>query len=202
MQYFRHLYLRPFGRCQSDALLCSPLGNFKAKIGKSGLTSRKLEGDGATPLGTYNLNCAFYRKDRIPFPGSGLRTTKIHSHLGWCDDPLSPIYNEVCTTTTQFSHETLYRNDHIYDVIIVLSHNANPRIRYRGSAIFFHLTHDKENFVNAKPTQGCVAISKKDMIHLLPFLSAKTKLHISYLRSPKMALPTRTWVAPNSMASS
>ena len=38
----------------------------KCCIGKSGLTTRKKEGDLATPKGLFKLGLLYYRKDRIP----------------------------------------------------------------------------------------------------------------------------------------
>ena len=37
----------------------------KCAIGKRGITSRKIEGDGKTPRGTFGFKFIFYRKDYL-----------------------------------------------------------------------------------------------------------------------------------------
>jgi len=45
----------------------------------------------------------------------------------------------------------------------VLGHNDAPPVPGRGSAIFFHLSE-------GRPTAGCVAVERDDMLRLLPLL--------------------------------
>ncbi len=65
----------------------------------------------------------------------------------------------------------MWREDHAYDVVLVLDFNLRPRIRGGGSAIFFHLAH-----ADSRPTAGCLALSGADMLKLLPRLSTRTIL--------------------------
>ncbi len=58
----------------------------------------------------------------------------------------------------------LLRDDDAYDVIVVLGHNDSPPVPGRGSAIFFHLSE-------GRPTAGCVAVERADMLRLLPLLA-------------------------------
>jgi L,D-peptidoglycan transpeptidase YkuD (ErfK/YbiS/YcfS/YnhG family) len=44
-----------------------------------------------------------------------------------------------------------------------------PIIKNKGSAIFIHVA--KKNY---KPTAGCVALKKKDLIKLLKYINKKT----------------------------
>ena len=67
----------------------------------------------------------------------------------------------------------MWREDHAYDVVIVLSHNQRPRLQNGGSAIFFHLARD-----GYPPTAGCVAISLADMRRLLPRLARACRMRI------------------------
>jgi len=55
----------------------------------------------------------------------------------------------------------------------VLDWNISPRMRGRGSAIFFHLA--RPGFT---PTQGCVAVSRRTMARLLPLLSNRTIVRV------------------------
>ena len=50
------------------------IDNFKLKccIGKGGLKKNKIEGDGATPKGTFSLGKLYWRSDRIKKPKTNL----------------------------------------------------------------------------------------------------------------------------------
>jgi L,D-peptidoglycan transpeptidase YkuD (ErfK/YbiS/YcfS/YnhG family) len=50
----------------------------------------------------------------------------------------------------------------------------HPIIKNKGSAIFIHVA--KKNY---KPTAGCVALKKKDLIKLLKYINKKTKICIN-----------------------
>ena len=63
--------------------------------------------------------------------------------------------------------------DKIYDLFINIKYNFSPVIKEKGSAIFLHITDDKY-----KPTEGCVAIAKKDFLKILPLINNKTKISI------------------------
>ena len=142
-------------------------------LGRNGLTRFKREGDGATPVGRFRLLGGYIRQDRIGLAGQqlGLKPTPVG--LGWCDEPLAANYNRPVRLPHAASHEDLRRADGLYDVVLVLDYNINPRRRGRGSAIFFHLARR-----DYAPTAGCVAITREDMRRLLPRLSSDTVMII------------------------
>ena len=92
----------------------------------------------------------------------------------WCDAKGHALYNRPSRLPLAASHERLWREDHVYDVILVLNHNSRPRRQGRGSAIFFHLARSPP-----APTAGCVAISPAAMRRLLPRLAAGTTILIT-----------------------
>ena len=92
--------------------------------------------------------------------------------MGWCDDPKSNFYNQQIKLPSIYGHEKLYRKDSIYDIIIVLNFNMNPVIKGKGSAIFIHVTK------NYKPTKGCIALKKIDLIKVLNLIKKNTKIKI------------------------
>jgi len=77
---------------------------------------------------------------------------------GWCDDPAHRAYNRQVRLPFDASHEVLWRDDHVYDVIGVLGWNDDPVERGRGSAIFLHLARE-----DGRPTEGCVALAPRDL---------------------------------------
>ncbi len=131
-------------------------------LGKGGVKSDKVEGDGATPTGIFALRYILYRADRIKKPDSALNIRAIDETDGWCDDPQHADYNRRVTLPFSASHEKLYRDDHIYDIIVVLGHNDSPPVPGKGSAVFFHLARDQY-----APTEGCVAVNLTDMHEIL-----------------------------------
>ena len=99
---------------------------------------------------------------------------KIKKNMGWCDDPESRHYNKEIKIPNNFSYEKLYRNDNIYDLIIVLSYNISPTIKNKGSAIFIHIAKDKY-----LPTEGCVALKKIHLIKILKEIKLNTLIKIN-----------------------
>ena len=88
----------------------------------------------------------------------------IRKSDGWSDDSADPAYNRPVRLPRAFSAESLIRSDDAYDVIMVLGHNDAPPVAGQGSAIFFHLSE-------GRPTAGCVAVEREDMLRLLPLLA-------------------------------
>lgn len=140
-------------------------------LGRSGFSALKLEGDGATPAGAFDLLYGYYRADRMNRPETGLPLFPIRQTDGWCDEPGHANYNRPVTLPCPASTETMMRDDHLYDICIVLNFNIRPRMRNGGSAIFFHLA--REGF---QPTEGCVALRRSDMLRLLPFIGPQTRM--------------------------
>ena len=145
--------------------------NLPCSLGKSGSGSRKREGDGLTPQGTLPLLWLYYRPDRLRRPKTLLPVYPLTQSMGWCDDPRDPNYNQPVPWPYQSSAEHLWRQDHIYDLIVVLGFNFNPCRKHNGSAIFWHLSRD-----NFSPTAGCIAIEKKEMLKLLERCGPQTRL--------------------------
>ncbi len=147
---------------------------FKCSIGKKGKTLFKKEGDKKTPRGKYSIDKLYYRSDRLEKPLTKLKTIEIKKNDGWCDDVNFPSqYNKPIRVSNKLKHEKLYRKDNKYDLLIPIKYNfQNPKIPY-GSCIFLHLTNDY------KPTDGCIALSKKDFLILLKLIKPDVKILIS-----------------------
>ena len=144
---------------------------FRCCIGKKGLNSNKKEGDYSTPKGLFHLRKLYFRKDQVGSPKCKINKKAIKKNMAWCDNPNHKRYNEEIITSNKNLKEYLYRKDHKYDFIISISHNER-KIPGNGSAVFIHLTDDY------KPTEGCVALKKKDFEILLKLIDKKTKIRI------------------------
>ena len=145
---------------------------FKCTLGKSGIGEKKREGDNVTPKGVYKIINVFYRKDRISKINPKLKPMEIKKNMGWCDDFKSKKYNQLVTIPNKFSHEKLYRDDNLYDIILVLNYNTNPIIKKKGSAIFIHISKDN------KKTKGCIGLKKYEILLLLNVIKKNQKVKI------------------------
>lgn len=132
----------------------------RCAIGRSGMiaAAEKREGDGASPLGIWPIRYVLYRPDKGPPPTTALPVRPIAADDGWCDAPDDPAYNRPVKRPYPASHEALWREDGLYDLIVVLGHNDDPPIAGLGSAIFLHLARPDYG-----PTEGCIALSRPDL---------------------------------------
>ncbi len=148
---------------RSTGLLRLADRDLRCVLGEAGISAAKQEGDRTTPCGVLALRQVLYRADRIAPPKCGrLPRGPIASDDGWCDDPTHTDYNRAIRLPHDARHERLWRQDHLYDLLAVLGYNDNPVQRGRGSAIFLHVASADE-----KPTAGCVALHRDDLIWAL-----------------------------------
>lgn len=133
----------------------------------------KREGDGRTPLGDWPVRGVLLRRDRFMLRSIPTIPWRwIRENDGWSDDVADPAYNRPATLPRAFSAETMLRADHAYDAVVVLGHNDAPPAPGAGSAIFFHI------WVDARPTEGCVAVAAEDMLRIVPRLAPNTVMRV------------------------
>lgn len=159
----------------TDGLLRFEDREFRCAIGKNGVVSAdvKTEGDGKTPAGTWRLRYVMYRSDRRASPHTDLPVTTISFSDGWCDDPTHPDYNRPVRLPFDASHEKLFRDDGLYNLIVVLGHNDDPTVPGKGSAIFMHIARP-----DYTGTEGCVALGEKDLETVLSMCTTESYIRI------------------------
>jgi len=132
-------------------------------LGRSGIVVDKQEGDGGTPAGRFPFRRLLFRPDRRKAPTSPwFPPAPIRPNDGWCDDPAHALYNRPVRLPFTASHERMWREDALYDLVLVVGHNDDPPRAGAGSAIFVHLMHENET-----PTEGCVAFRSEDLTAIL-----------------------------------
>ena len=136
----------------------------RCALGPAGVkpAAGKREGDLASPAGVWPIREVIYRPDRGPPPATEIRVRAMAPDDGWCDDPADPEYNRHVRLPYPASTERLWREDHVYDLIVVLGHNDDPPVPGMGSAIFLHIAAP-----GYAPTHGCVAVARPDLEALL-----------------------------------
>jgi len=141
------------------------------RVGRHGQRVFKREGDGASPIGSWYPVEVLYRRDRMLPPRTHLPLRSIRLADGWCDAPEDRNYNRAVQHPYPASAERLWRNDGLYDVVVILNHNTQPRVRRLGSAVFLHLMA-----ADGGPTAGCLAVKPRDMALILQRLTAHAQI--------------------------
>lgn len=153
-----------------DGRWVAALATSDGRVGYGGLSrpARRRQGDGTTPLGTYDLTSAF---------GTGRRAARwrlgyhrIRPGDYWVGDNASPYYNRLRNRSRGGFRWRLPASDHNaserlqdyprqYELALVTSFNVE-QVRERGFAIFLH--------VNGRgATAGCVSVPRETMRRLL-----------------------------------
>jgi L,D-peptidoglycan transpeptidase YkuD (ErfK/YbiS/YcfS/YnhG family) len=132
----------------------------RCALGKAGVTpaADKREGDLASPAGVWPIRRVLYRPDKGGPPATALSASALAPDDGWCDAPDDPDYNRPVKLPHPGSFEKMWRDDDLYDLVVVLGHNDDPPKAAMGSCIFLHLARP-----GYLPTEGCVALARPDM---------------------------------------
>ena len=160
---------------KSTDLVLTPIGlrflnrRFACTIGRTGLTGKKHEGDGATPRGVHDLIGLLYRPDRIARPTDW--AVPIGPGDLWSDDPRHEDYNLMVRAPYPHRHEKLRRADPQYDLILLTNWNWPYAERGKGSAIFIHQWR-RPGF----PTAGCIGLSRTDLHWIAPRIRLGSRL--------------------------
>ncbi|MBC1921214.1 L,D-transpeptidase family protein [Listeria grayi] len=128
----------------------------KGYVGEAGIGNAR-EGSKVTPEGAFRLGQAFGKKD----PGSKTAFRPITASDYWISNPESAYYNTWQQFQTSEMDESLYAySEHQYEFARLIHYNTDPIIKGAGSAFFLHVE-------NQRPTAGCVAVPREDMIKLI-----------------------------------
>jgi len=136
----------------------------RCALGLNGVVDaqEKREGDGKSPAGAWPIRRVLYRADRRAPPTTALPSAALAPDDGWCDAPGDAAYNRPVKHPYAASAERLWRDDPVYDLIVVLGYNDDPVVPCAGSAIFLHLAGP-----DYAPSQGCVTLASEDLERLV-----------------------------------
>lgn len=168
-QAVEQIHIRSMPGCQTRGFLQIDMKAFPCALGRAGRQICKIEGDGATPIGHMRALCAFYRSDRIKHPQTALPLWRLTPNDGWCDAAFNANYNRPIAWPSSVSAEHMWRDDHLYDLGVILDWNYTQRAQGRGSAIFMHVARP-----NYTPTEGCIALKFSHLRFILGFMNEKT----------------------------
>ncbi|MGI9523326.1 MAG: L,D-transpeptidase family protein [Hyphomicrobiaceae bacterium] len=163
--YNADLVVRSLNRNQTKGWLTIDHMRFPCALGRNGSGVSKREGDGITPIGRWACRSVFFRHDkRLPLPHPTVwHARSVRPSYGWCDAPGDRNYNRAVRHPYSASAESLWREDGLYDVVVILGYNDRPRIQGLGSAIFLHIARERPDG-ELQPTDGCVALNMRDLL--------------------------------------
>lgn len=145
---------------------------WRAAVGRSGTAPKRAEGDGVSPVGCWPIRRVLYRADKLAAaPASVFPTAAIARDDGWCDAPEHPDYNRPVKLPFAASHEEMWRNDDLYDIVVVLGQNDDPVVPHAGSAVFLHVASEGYG-----STAGCAAMTRADLLDFLTLAKPDTRL--------------------------
>ena len=147
-------------------------GPYVARLGKSGLSANRREGDGTTPAGTFRIGRTMY--GNAPNPGVRFPYHRLRCGDWWDEDPTSPTYNSFqhvhCGTTPPFAGESegMWQQPSPYPYLAVIEYNTRPVVAGRGSGIFLHAQ-------TGGPTIGCISLRRDQLAAVLRWLRPAAK---------------------------
>jgi L,D-peptidoglycan transpeptidase YkuD (ErfK/YbiS/YcfS/YnhG family) len=159
------------------------VGHTQARFGVHGLSDNRVEGDGTTPTGIYQLRRAF---GALPNPGTKLAWNHIDSTSWWNENSLSSRYNtwypncpaSICWDSSR-AHSSEHLTSHLpqYNYAAVVEFNTGatkvrPPSRPSGSGIFLHVH-------GSGYTAGCVSVGQAQLASILRWLDPAAKPHIA-----------------------
>ena len=155
--------------------LIGPNFDVPCALGRGGIIGAddKQEGDGKSPIGSWPIRRIFYRPDKEEVPISKYPVSAISPEMGWCDEPTDAAYNQLVRYPWRASAEQLWREDDIYNLIMVIGHNDDPVQPDKGSAIFVHVARK-----DYAPTEGCVAIAHDALRKLVTLVDINDRIVI------------------------
>jgi L,D-peptidoglycan transpeptidase YkuD (ErfK/YbiS/YcfS/YnhG family) len=173
-----HATLRTWRR-SGDCWVASG-GPYAARVGRSGLSANRREGDGTTPMGTFRIGPVMY--GNAPNPGVKFRYRRVVCGDWWDEDPSSSTYNTFqhvpCGREPPFraKSEGMWQQPRAYAYLAIVEFNMHPVVPGRGSGIFLHAD-------TGGPTNGCVSLRRADLVRVLRWLNPKA--------APRIAIGTR-----------
>jgi L,D-peptidoglycan transpeptidase YkuD (ErfK/YbiS/YcfS/YnhG family) len=80
----------------------------------------------------------------------------------------------------------MWRDDGLYDLVVVVGYNDDPPEGEWGSAIFLHIARDDHS-----STQGCVAFARADLLELVTLIGPQTRINVLSIPANETAPPAK-----------
>ena len=134
---------------------------------------QKKEGDGRSPAGIFNLSAVFGFTPEDQMTGLKMPYIPITEMIECVDDVKSEYYNRIVSykaiDSVDWHSSEKMDSINLYELGVVVDHNASPVKKGDGSCIFFHLWRGPES-----TTSGCTAMDSTS-IHDVAYWLDKSK---------------------------
>jgi len=135
---------------------------------------RKFEGDARAPAGIFPLDTAFGFAPRDSMQSIALPYVQLTPTVDCVDDTASVHYNTVVDRAKvpkiDWNSAEHMRSVSQYRIGIIVSYNAMPPVRPRGSCIFFHIWKGPRS-----TTVGCTAMDAAELERLMMWLDPRAR---------------------------
>ncbi len=181
--------------------------SFSVVVGKNGLAwsddarmmaetePHKIEGDGKSPAGIFNLTEAFGGGDKptnleMPY-------LKLEKFTECVDDVKSSHYNTIVNRMQvgNFdwnSSEKMLAVGENYDLGVFVAHNSSPPVRGKGSCIFLHIWTSETT-----GTAGCTAMARENIEKILTFINIEKHPFLIQLPERNYKGMQKQWKLPD-----
>lgn len=164
-------------------------------LGRSGNGPRKHEGDGKSPAGMFPLDTVFGFAPASEVSWVRMPYVELRDGSECVDDSASVHYNTVVDRNTvpavDWTSAEHMRRIEQYRMGVIVSYNATPPQRGRGSCIFLHIWGGPTT-----PTAGCTAFPAEQVDSLVRWLDARKHPMIVQLPEREYARLRGRWKLP------
>ncbi len=154
----------------------TPVLTCDGTVGKNGVSYNRVQNDRTTPGGVFTFGTAFGIANK---PAAiNLPYFKVTKNDYLINDSDSKYYNQFVDITKvtkdwkNGAYEHLISYDKSYQYAAFINFNWPNPVKKKGAGIFLHC------YGNSSYTEGCVAVAQDNMIKLLGFIDANTKIVI------------------------
>jgi len=86
----------------------------------------------------------------------------------------APTYNRLVHVPNEWSHEKMWRDDGLYDLVVVVGYNDDPPEGEMGAAPSSSTSHTR---ITRQP-RVCVAFARDDLLELVTLIGPETRLKV------------------------
>ena len=164
--------------------------------GISSKLSKKVEGDGKSPAGTFTLGACFGFAKETEMNDLKIPYLHITESIECIDDPNSEYYNQIVQrdkveSIDWNSSEKMHQIDPEYKLGVVVNYNIETPKSGSGSCIFLHIWG-----APSKPTSGCTAMSEMHMREIAYWLDKEKNPILVQLTMPLYDSLKNSWALP------
>ncbi|HET9454226.1 MAG TPA: hypothetical protein VFO66_08090, partial [Gemmatimonadaceae bacterium] len=156
---------------------------------------RKVEGDGRAPAGVFPFETAFGFAPADSMRWLHLPYLPLTPNTECVDDTASAHYNTVlerdAVQAVDWTSSERMRRIPQYRLGLLVGYNTSPRVKGRGSCIFFHIWEGPRS-----PTVGCTALDATALTTIMGWLDPRARPVVVQLPAAVLQEVREEWGLP------